>query len=196
MPILISKRSLKKITVLFYLLIFFYSALYAQEAAYLNKPEELSALQEQARSYRQEGIQAQDIGDLDTAMKLYQKAIEVDPVYAVAYNDLGVIYEAKGMPDRAEESYLKAIRIDPYYLSTYTNLALLYEEKRELSKAGYCWKKRAELGDVNDPWTQKARKRLEDIRLTLSPKPMQESREQDVLKLMKDVANEKYMLRR
>jgi tetratricopeptide (TPR) repeat protein len=137
----------------------------------------------------------QDIGDLDSAMKLYQKAIEVDPAYAVAYNDLGVIYEAKGMLDRAEESYLKAIKIDPYYLSTYTNLALFYENKRDLKKAAYCWSKRAELGDVNDPWSRKAGQRLSDIRLSLSPSPLQDTKEQDVIKLMKDTANEKYLLR-
>lgn len=161
----------------------------------LDNQKELTAFQEQARKYRDEGLKAQDIGDLDTAMKLYQKAIEVDPLYAVAYNDLGVIYEAKAMLDRAEESYLKAVRIDPYYLSTYTNLALFYEGKRELSKAAYCWKKRAELGDFNDPWTQKARQRLQDIRMSLSAHPVKDLREQDVLKLMKDVSNEKYILR-
>jgi Flp pilus assembly protein TadD len=152
-------------------------------------------LQVQAREYRQEGINAQDIGDLDSAMKMYQKAIEVDPAYAVAYNDLGVIYEAREMDFRAEESYLKAIKIDPYYLSAYTNLALFYEGKRELGKAAYCWKKRAELGEIDDPWAQKARARLEDIRLSLAPRPMQDSREQDVVKLMKDTAHEKYILR-
>lgn len=187
---------MKKITlILGCLFLFSCVATFAQGIGSLGKKEELTALEEQARSYRQEGTKAQDIGDLDTAMKLYQKAVEVDPAYAVAYNDLGVIYEAKKMPDRAEESYLKAIKIDPYYLSTYTNLALFYEEKRGLSKAAYCWKKRAELGDFDDPWTQKARQRLEDIRLSLSPRPAKESREQDVLKLMKDVANEKYILR-
>jgi tetratricopeptide (TPR) repeat protein len=195
MPILTSRIFLNKITlILVCLFLCFYSVALAQEIGRLGKKEELTVLEEQARSYREEGIKAQDIGDLDSAMKLYQKAVEVDPAYAVAYNDLGVIYEAKGMIDRAEESYLKAVKIDPYYLSTYTNLALFYEEKRELSKAAYCWKKRAELGDFNDLWTQKARQRLEDIRLSLSPMPVRESREQNVLKLMKDVANEKYIL--
>ncbi|MFA5287681.1 MAG: tetratricopeptide repeat protein [Candidatus Omnitrophota bacterium] len=190
------KIDLKKI--ILNLVILFLSSnlfVFAQDLPNLDKKEELTALQQQAREYRDEGIKMQDMGDLDSAMKLYQKAIEVDSAYAVVYNDLGVIYEAKDMIGRAEESYIKAIKIDPYYLSTYTNLALLYEGRREFGKAAYCWKKRAELGDLEDPWTKKARERLEDIRLSLSPRPAQDSQEKDVVKLMKDVANEKYMLR-
>lgn len=196
MPTLIFKRRLKKIILVLGIFLFsFLHLIPAQDIMNLDKQGGLNSLETQAREYRDEGIKAQDLGDLDSAMKLFQKAIEIDPAYAVAHNDLGVIYEAKGMLDRAEESYLKAVRIDPYYLSTYTNLALFYEDKRELGKAAYCWKKRAELGDFNDPWTQKARQRLADIKLSLSPRPVQETREQDVLKLMKDVANEKYIVR-
>lgn len=190
----ISKIDLKKI--ILNLFVLFLSAnlfAFAEDLPNPNKPEELTALQQQAREYRDEGIKAQDMGDLDSAMKLYQKALEVDSAYAVVYNDLGVIYEAKNMADRAEESYIKAIKIDPYYLSTYSNLASLYEGKKEFGKAAYCWKKRAELGDLEDPWTKKARERLEDIRLSLSQRPAQDSQEKDIVKLMKDVANEKYM---
>jgi len=196
MPTVIFKGHLKKITLKLVLLFSLLTIpVFAQEPASFNKPVELNVLEAQARVYRQYGIRAQDMGDFDSAMKFYQKAIELDPSYAVAYNDLGVIYEAKGMTDRAQESYLKAIKTDPYYLSTYTNLALLYEEKRELNKAAYCWKKRAELGDLQDPWTQKARQRFSDIRLSLSPRPIQDSKEQDVVKMMKDIANEKYIMR-
>jgi len=197
MPTLSRRIRLSK-TILNLSILFIFSSgiAFAGDLAVSGKPLELNALQSQAREYRDAGVKRQDTGDLDTAMNLYQKAIELDPVYAVAYNDLGVIYEAKGMIDRAEESYLKAIKVDPYYLSTYSNLALFYENKRELSKAAYCWNKRLELGDFNDPWTQKARQRLEDIRLSLSPKPASDTREQDLLKLMKDISHEKDMLGR
>ena len=53
-----------------------------------------TTLQREARDYRQEGVEYQRIDDLDTAMAYYQKAIELDPSYTVAYNDLGIIYEA------------------------------------------------------------------------------------------------------
>lgn len=157
--------------------------------------EDLSGLQKQARLYRNQGLQLQSIGNLDAAMTLYQKAIELDPAYAVAYNDLGVIYEAKGFSERAEESYLKSIKIDPNYLSAYSNLALFYENKRNLDKAVFYWQKRAQLGSPDDPWTEKAKQRSEDIHLVLGNKAADSFREQEVMGLIRDVANQKSILR-
>ena len=145
-------------------------------------------LQEQARKYREAGLENQNMGNLPLAMSLYQKAIAIDPTYAAAYNDLGVVYEATGSAERAERSYLQALNIDPYYLSACTNLAFLYENKRDLPKAAFYWNKRAELGLFDDPWTQKAINRLRDIRSVLSSRPITDQREEDVLSLMKDVS--------
>ncbi len=153
-----------------------------------------SSLQEQARNYRSQGVEFQRSGDIDAAMSLYQKAIELDPAYAVAYNDLGIIYEIKGSLERAQESYLKSIKIDPQYLSAYSNLALLYENKRDLDKAALYWQKRAELGSPDDPWTQKARQRLEDIRLVLRG-GAGKYKEQEIIRLIDEVGNQKIILR-
>jgi Flp pilus assembly protein TadD len=152
------------------------------------------ALQTQARQYREAGLENQRIGNLPEAMSLYQKAIALDPSYAVVYNDLGVIYESTGLPEQAEENYLKSIKIDPTYLSAYTNLALFYEIQRNLEKAAYYWAKRAELGLSDDPWTRKAASRLKDIRLVLSNKPISDEREEQVLGLMKDVVKHKSVI--
>ena len=165
-----------------------------------NEPVEPAAqanpnsLQEQARKYREAGLENQRMGNLPAAMSLYQKAIAIDPGYAVAYNDLGVIYEAANFPERAEESYLKSIKIDPDYPSVYTNLALLYESQRDLEKAAYYWAKRSALGSPDDPWAQRAASRLKDIRLVLSNRPIADQREEDVLGLMKDAAVYKSVL--
>lgn len=160
-----------------------------------QKEENLSELQKEARTYRAQGLEFQRIGNIEAALSLYQKAVELDPTYAVAYNDLGVIYEASGAIDRAEESYLKCVNIDPAYLSVYTNLALLYENKRDLDKAAFYWAKRLELGSPDDPWTQKAKQRLEDIRLVLSDKPFEQAREQEIIGFLKDVATQKSLLK-
>jgi len=163
--------------------------LFAQEG--LDDPlskEVLRALPEQARKYRKEGLENQRVGNLPAAMSLYQKAIALDPTYAVAYNDLGVIYESAGFPDRAKENYFKAIKIEPAYLSAYTNIALLYEGQRDLERAAFYWAKRAELGSSDDPWTQKAASRFKDIRMVLSNRPVADAREEDVLGLIKDAS--------
>jgi tetratricopeptide (TPR) repeat protein len=165
---------------------------FAQEgkAAPTNK-DGADGLPEQARKYREEGFKLQSSGDLPAALSFYQKAIVIDPGYAVVYNDLGVIYETMGSFDRAEENYLKSIKINPLYANAYTNLALFYENQRNLEKAAFYWDKRVEVGDPNDPWTQKAVNRLSDIRMSLSNQPLVDGREVDVLGLMKDVAGDK-----
>ena len=163
--------------------------LFAQEEIDDSSGKGISGiLPDQARKYREEGLENQRIGNLPVAMSLYQKAIALDPTYAVAYNDLGVIYEAAGFPDRAKESYFKSIKFDPGYLSAYTNIALLYEEQRDLERAAFYWAKRAELGSVDDLWTQKAASRFRDIRAVLSNRPVADAREEDVLGLIKDVS--------
>lgn len=170
--------------------IFYFSGLlFAQEEtnSSLDK-ESMGDLSVQARQYRQEGLEKQRMGNLPEAMSLYQKAIAMDPGYAVAYNDLGVIYEAAGFPDRAKDSYFRAIKVDPGYLSAYTNIALLYEEQRDLERAAFYWAKRAELGSFDDPWTQKAANRFKDIRAVLSNRPVADALEDDVLGLIKDIS--------
>ena len=173
---------------------YFASSLFAQGPAGLPAADKPSQLEEQARKYREAGLENQNMGNLPLAMSLYQKAIAVDPAYAPAYNDLGVVYEATGFPEKAEESYLKALNIDSEYLSACTNLALFYENKRELQKAVFYWDKRAGLGLFDDPWTQKAISRVKDIRAVLSNRPNTDRREEDVLNMMKDVAVHKAVI--
>lgn len=150
--------------------------------------------QEQAGKYRQLGLLAQQSGDLVRAMSFYQKAIEIYPGFAEVYNDAGVVYEAMGSPVQAEESYLKAATIDPLLAGAYTNLALLYEGRRDLSKAEFYWSKRVEVGDQDDPWTQKAAGRLSDIKMSLSARPFADQQEQEVLTLLKDVGQDRAVL--
>lgn len=122
-------------------------------------------LDEEAKSYRLKGYEAQDGGDIDVAITWYQKAISLDTEYAAPHNDLGILFEAKGWLDRAEEEYLKALALDSDYEKAHTNLALLYERKGELEKAAFHWMRRYKLGKPNDPWTYEARQRLEKLGL-------------------------------
>lgn len=158
-----------------------YSASKINKKQYVSDPsrKSLTEMQKEARSYRAEGLEQQKIGNMDEAMTLYQKAIELDPAYAVVHNDLGVIYEANGFIDRAEESYQKALTIDPDYLSAYSNLALLYENKGQIDKAILYWRKRADLGSAQDPWTRKAKARYNEL-MRITPSFKQAIIEQEV----------------
>lgn len=159
-----------------------------------KKEDNLTALQKESRAYRSQGMELQKTGDIDQAMHFYEKAIQIDSAHAVAYNDLGTVYETKGLADQAEACYLKAITLDPHYLSPYSNLALLYEDKRDLEKAYTYWKKRADLGITSDPWTQRSRKRLEDL-IQIVPSLREKFVEEESMKLMKDIEEKKRVRR-
>ena len=122
-------------------------------------------IKDSAEDYRAKGYEAQQRGDIDTAIEWYQKAASIKPSYASPHNDLGILFETKGWLDRAEAEYNKALAIDPEYKEVYTNLALLYERKGELERAAFNWMKRYKLGSPDDPWTQEAKDRLEKLGL-------------------------------
>ncbi len=118
-----------------------------------------------AEAYRTKGYDAQQRGDIDTAIEWYQKAANLMPDYASPHNDLGILFETKGWLDRAESEYEKALAIDSGYKEVHTNMALLYERKGELEKAAFHWMRRYKLGSPDDPWTQEAKNRLEKLGL-------------------------------
>jgi len=164
----------------------------AEESKPVPTSKDISEIKkDQAKKYREVGLEYQRSGNVAEALSYYQKAIAICPNYAVPYNDLGVLYEGMGSLGRAEESYLMSTKIDPLYCSAYTNLALLYEGQRDFDRAAYYWSKRVDVGSQDDPWTQKAANRLRDIRRSLSVKPFTDEREEDVLGLMKDIVENK-----
>ncbi|MDP2911950.1 MAG: tetratricopeptide repeat protein [Candidatus Omnitrophota bacterium] len=150
------KYSLVYLAILFSLPLLTISYVYAAK---------ISGIAADAEPYRTKGYDAQQRGDIDTAIEWYQKAANVRPEYAAPHNDLGILFETKGWLDRAEAEYEKALAIDPGYKEVHTNLALLYERKGELEKAAFHWMRRYKLGTPDDPWTQEAKNRLEKLGL-------------------------------
>jgi tetratricopeptide (TPR) repeat protein len=144
---------------------------------YAGKAKDISG---DAESYRTKGYEAQQRGDIDTAIEWYQKAASLKPEYASPHNDLGILFETKGWLDRAEAEYKKALAIDPGYKEVHTNLALLYERKGELEKATFHWMKRYRLGSLEDPWTQEAKNRLEKLGLLDKTEKESQKTEQQV----------------
>lgn len=50
-------------------------------------------------------------GDLDAAIELYEKAVELDPEDAVAHNNLGLLREKKGYQKQAQKDFEKADKL-------------------------------------------------------------------------------------
>src|SRR5690349_2955783 len=59
------------------------------------------------------GINVAQRGLWREAIFRWEKAIELDPTYASAYNDLAIAYEHEGQLDKARKAYEKAVEIAP-----------------------------------------------------------------------------------
>lgn len=126
-------------------------------------------LSREARMYREEGLKAQQAGEIHDAIAKYQKALLLDPRYATAYNDLGISYEALGQLPEAKQAYLQCLDIDPHYVSAYANLAMLHERQGDFGTALVYWQRRAEMGNRKDPWTNKANERIAELMSQRAP---------------------------
>lgn len=89
------------------------------------------------------GVTYEKKGELDNALKEYQKASNKLPV---AYLYMGNIYFQKNELDEAESYYKKAIKKEPENADAYNNLAwLYYVKKQHLDEAEYLAAKAVEL---------------------------------------------------
>jgi len=61
------------------------------------------------------------------AIYRWEKAIETDPTYAAAYNDLAVAYEHEGQFVKARKAYQKALELDPNNSQIQQNFDLFKE---------------------------------------------------------------------
>jgi Flp pilus assembly protein TadD len=59
------------------------------------------------------GIEVARRGLWREAIYRWERAVEIDPGYAQAYNDLGVAYEHEGQLEKARKAYEKALELDP-----------------------------------------------------------------------------------
>ena len=67
----------------------------------------------EAKSQVEFGINVAQRGLWREAIYRWEKAVELDPTYAAAWNDLGIAYEQQGKFEEANKSYNKAIQLDP-----------------------------------------------------------------------------------
>lgn len=59
------------------------------------------------------GISVAQRGLWREAIYRWEKAVQIDPTYAAAFNDLAVAYEHEGQLDKARQAYEKALALEP-----------------------------------------------------------------------------------
>ena len=86
----------------------------------------------------------------EKAVEHYNKAIELKPDYATAYNNLGIILQKQNRIPLAMEHYQQAINLLPNYSDAHHNLAMLYLEQRQLALAKKHYERLLSIDD-SDP---------------------------------------------
>ena len=66
-----------------------------------------------AKSQVEFGIAVAQRGLWREAMYRWERAADVDPTYAAAYNNLAIAYEHEGQFDKARRAYEKAVELEP-----------------------------------------------------------------------------------
>ena len=85
------------------------------------------------------------LGRLKEAEEVVRKAIQIDPDFAIAHNNLGCILKESGDLRNAENSIIKAIQLQPNLFEAYSNLANTLSDLGRLKEADSLMRKSIKL---------------------------------------------------
>lgn len=85
--------------------------------------------EQKARLYLSLAVDQLNNGDFSRAIDSTQKAIELDPGYAPAYNHLALVFMETKRYDKAEAAFRKAFELRPEYPEVFNNLGVLLNRR-------------------------------------------------------------------
>jgi Flp pilus assembly protein TadD len=88
-----------------------------------------------AREQVEFGINVAQRGLWREAIYRWERAVEIDPTYAEAHNNLAIGYEHEGEFDKARQSYERAVKLAPQNLQIQQNYELFKEINDRRSNA-------------------------------------------------------------
>ncbi|MHC4200716.1 MAG: tetratricopeptide repeat protein, partial [Planctomycetota bacterium] len=116
-----------------------------------NWPVEQGSQDGDAESFFNRGLDQHDQGLYDEAIESYKRAVELDPDFVVANNNLGMVYIDKEMFPEAIAAFDRTIELDPGYAEAHNNLGFVYRRLGDDAKAAVHYTKFIELEpDVED----------------------------------------------
>jgi tetratricopeptide (TPR) repeat protein len=94
------------------------------------------------------------------AIKEFERAVALQPAYALAWVNMGVVYYSLNRPREAREAFLHGYTLDPYSFLAAHNLALLNDLEGHLHVARDFYQQAARL----DPNNAEVKKRLKSLK--------------------------------
>jgi tetratricopeptide (TPR) repeat protein len=95
------------------------------------------------------GLLYRDKGLLADAVKELQRAVAINPRYALAHNNLGVVYLGQKKLDAATAEFREALSLDPKYVEALVNLAVAEKEAGRRDPARAALRRALELDSRN-----------------------------------------------
>jgi tetratricopeptide (TPR) repeat protein len=129
LPILLKKLAFPIVIVVLLLLVVIYKQKIVEILGFGN------AKREMARSHNSSATMYINAGDLESAKKEVEMALESDPEYSYAWSNLAVISYKLGDPGKAIIQTVKAIGLDPKNSRAPYNLAILLDDKNDYKQA-------------------------------------------------------------
>jgi tetratricopeptide (TPR) repeat protein len=108
-------------------------------------PEPLRAPAENGNDCFLAAVQAEEAGDKQRAIALYEEIGVSDPAFAAACINLGTLHFHLRQLSRAEELYRRATEVDPDYVLAYFDLGNVLDELERLDEAIDAYKKAISL---------------------------------------------------
>jgi len=112
-----------------------YATMFVFVAALLASSPAFADARTDAKSQVEFGINVAQRGLWREAIYRWEKATELDPNYAAAFNDLAIAYEHEGQLDKARKAYEKALELEPNNSQIQQNYEL-FKEINDRTSAG------------------------------------------------------------
>ena len=100
-----------------------------------KKTDESRGRRESAEKWFQRGLECEQTGAIQDAIKAYESAVGLDPTSAGAWLNLGTIFFNARQFSKAESHYRRALETDPKYALAHFNIANLYDERGDYDRA-------------------------------------------------------------
>jgi tetratricopeptide (TPR) repeat protein len=128
---------------------------YAKRAELISRspgpPVSIASLKvpQNAREESDKGMKALNQGNLNESRKHLERALQIYPEYAGAYNNLGVLNIKEGKQEEGRRAFEKALEVDPEFDRAYLNLARLYDGEKNYQETERLLSKYVTLNPAN-----------------------------------------------
>lgn len=92
-----------------------------------------------------QGMDLMEAGAYSDAENCFENAIELDPLFAEAHANLGLLAEKRGDERRAEACYRRSISLNPGFVETFLDLGALLANSKRFTEAEAAYKQAIEL---------------------------------------------------